>query len=107
MCFLPFFVPIGLVGQLLYNSDKSKQVLGKTGCCELVRPEDILGCQMETRGKTISTTNTPLSKKGRKNPARVERSQLRLEKFMKKKEDKNQAESSLGNQAPGSPRAGW
>ena len=62
---------------------------------------------LETRGKTISTTNTPLSKKGRKNPARVERSQLRLEKFMKKKEDKNQAESSLGNQAAGSPRAGW
>ena len=38
MCFLPFFVPIGLVGQLLYNSDKSKQAPGKTGCCEDVCP---------------------------------------------------------------------
>ena len=42
-------------------------------------------------------------KKRRKNPARIERSQIRLEKFLKKKaNDKNQAENSLGNQAVGS-----
>ena len=117
MCLLPFLVPILPFGQLLYNSDNSKQVPGKTGCCELVCPKDILGCQMETRRKTISTkyrtaenaagapaatTNPPL-KKRRKIPARIERSQIRLEKFLKKKaNDKNQAENSLGNQAVGS-----
>ena len=39
ICFLLFLVPIGLVGQLLYNSDKSKQVPGETGCYEDVCPE--------------------------------------------------------------------
>ena len=72
---------------------------------------------LETRRKTLSTkyrsaensagapaaTNTPALKKRRKNPARVERSRLRLEKFMKKKADEmNQAENSSGNQAVGS-----
>ena len=64
---------------------------------------------LETRRKTLSAkyrsaekaagapaaTNTPALKKRRKNPARVERSGLRLEKFMKKKaDDKNQAVGS-------------
>ena len=64
---------------------------------------------LETRNQTISAkyksaetasgapaaTNTPLVRKRRKNPARVQRSRLRLETFMKRKEDeKNQAETS-------------
>ena len=73
---------------------------------------------LETRRKTLSTkyrsdensagapaaTNTPPLKKRSKNPARVERSRLRLEKFIKKKaDDKNQAENSLVSPAVGTP----
>ena len=67
---------------------------------------------LETRRKPLSnkyrsaknsagvpaTTNTPPVMKRSKNPAIVERSQLRLEKFMKKKADEmNQAENSSGS----------
>jgi hypothetical protein len=71
---------------------------------------------LETRAKTISTkyksaetsagapaaTNTPLVRKRKMNPIRVQRSRIRLEKFMKKKEeDKNQAGVGLGSHAAG------
>ena len=50
-------------------------------------------------GVPVPINNTPLYKRKRKNPARVQRSRLRLEQFMKKKENaKQQAESSLSSQ---------
>ena len=73
---------------------------------------------LETRAKTIFTkykiaetaagepaaTNTPLVRKRNKNPARVKRFKLRLEKFLKnKEEDKNQAEAGLGSHEAGTP----